>query len=142
MLYRVVFLLYNHANQLYIYIYIPTHLSLPPYLPPAHPLGHRKAPSLAPCAVQRLPLTIYSTHGGVYKVSATLSVHSPLLLPLLNPQVCSSHLHLCSYPANRFIHTIFLDFIKFFKIKSTCPFMLKRCHVTKALLSKGPPDRG
>ena len=36
-----------------------------------------------------------------------LNLSHPLLLPLC-PQVCPLHLNLCSYPANRFISTIFL----------------------------------
>ena len=43
-------------------------------------------------------------------VSATLSVH-PLSVRLHPPHcVCSLYLRLCSYPANRFISAVFLDF--------------------------------
>ena len=128
-------------SAVYIHIY-PLPLKPPSLPPPSAPSRSSQSTELSSQCC-----TAASTHHLFYtwwciQVSTTLSVHSPLLLPLLNPQVCSSHLRLYSYPANRFIHTIFLDFIKFFKIKSTWPFMLKGCHVTKALPSKGPPDRG
>ena len=52
------FLLYNKVNQLYIYIY--PHISSLLHFPPSHtsyptPLGHHKAPSCSPCAMQQLP---------------------------------------------------------------------------------------
>ena len=43
-------------------------------------------------------------------VNASFSMSHPLL-PLLCPQVCSLYLHLHSFPANRSINIIFLDFL-------------------------------
>ena len=52
---------------------------------------------------------LYFTHGGLY-MSMLLNSPHPLLL-LLCPQVPSLRLCLYSFPANRFISTIFLDSI-------------------------------
>ena len=45
--------------------YVVSLLTLPP-TPHPTPLGHHRAPSQAPCAVQQLPLANSFTHGGVY----------------------------------------------------------------------------
>ena len=45
------FLLYNEVNQ----PYVPSLLYLPPKSPHPTPLGHHRAPSWVPCAVQHLP---------------------------------------------------------------------------------------
>ena len=74
-------------------------------LPFSHttPVGYHRAPGWAPCVIQQL-LTSYSY------VDATFSIHPPLSLPFPPClQVHSPHLHLHSFPANRFIDTAFLD---------------------------------
>ena len=70
------FLLYNKVNWLYVYIYIPTLLSLSPTCPP-HPtaLGHHRVPSWAPCGIPQLP-TSYFTHAA----AAAKSLQSCLTL--------------------------------------------------------------
>ena len=100
-------LLYNEVNQLYVYIY-----PLPPGSP-SHPqphptpLGHHRAPSWAPCAMQELPTSFYFTHGSVYMSIPISHFIPPSPFPPC-PKVHSLHLCLYSYPANRFISTILL----------------------------------
>ena len=87
-----------------VIIHISPLLSLPS-LPYPTPLGHHRVPGWAPCVKQQLPTHIHFTHD-IY-VDAAFSIdpsHSC-------PQVRSLHLHLHSFPANRFINTIFLDFV-------------------------------
>ena len=79
-----------------------------PLLPPTPslPLGHHRALSWVPCAIQHLPPS-YFTHGGVF-LSILLSqfvLPSPSSLCL---QVCSLHLYSC--PANRLVHQVLLYF--------------------------------
>ena len=101
------FLLYNEVNQLYVYIY------LLPLGPPSHSipqpncLGHHRAASWAPWAIQQLPTRCLAYTQKCIYVSAVLSVHR--LLSCLCPWVCSLHRHLCSCPRNKFVCTIFLD---------------------------------
>ena len=88
------------------YAYVSFFLSIPPL--PLHltSLGHPKVPGWAPYVIQQL-LTSYVTHNSVH-MSILLSQFIPTSLYPLCPQV---HLHLHSFPANRFISTTFLDFI-------------------------------
>ena len=103
-----VFVLYNEVNQLYVYIY-PLPLEPPSHLPPAsHPLGYHRALSWASCAVQQLPIS-YLFYMAVHICQCWFPSLPHPLLPHLRPQVCSLRLHLCPFPAKRFISTIFLD---------------------------------
>ena len=87
----------------YVYIYL---LLLAPPPPSTPSLGHHRAPSWAPFAVQRLPTSCLFYTWWRMHVSAAPSVSSP---HALGPQVHSLHLHLCSCPAMRSSCTIFLD---------------------------------
>ena len=82
----------------------------PPSHPPSSALGHHRASSWDPVLYNSsFPLAVCFTHGSVY-VSLLLSQsvpHSPSLA--VCPQVCLLHLGLCSCPANKSIHPIFLD---------------------------------
>ena len=74
------FLLYNKVNWLYVYIYIPTLLSLSPMCPPhPTPLGHHRALSWAPCGIPQLP-TSYFTHAAAAAAAAAKSLQSCLTL--------------------------------------------------------------
>ena len=97
------------SNLVHTHIYISSLLSLPPTVHPT-PLGHHRALSWAPCAIQQLPPSyLFYTQWYIY-VNATLSI-CPTLPFSLYPQVHSSCPCLYSCPANRFICTIFLDSI-------------------------------
>ena len=111
-------LLYNKANQLYVYIYpyIPSLLHLPPTLPiPTLQVvtNHRAdLPVLCGC----FPLAIYFTFGSVY-MSMPLSHFVPAYpTPSPCPQVHSLCLHLYSCPAPRFFRTFFFFFFFRFHI--------------------------
>ena len=68
------FLLYNEVNQPYIHVYsLP--LDSPPSVPsPCHPLGHHRASSWAPCAIQQIPTSaLFYTQQCVY-VSVNLLI--------------------------------------------------------------------
>ena len=97
------------AIYIYVYVYIYPLPLWPPSLTP-HPtdLGHHRAPSWVPCALQWLPTTIYFAHGSIF-MSILISQSVPSL-PQLSSSVCSLHLCLYSCPANRFISTIFFFF--------------------------------
>ena len=78
-------------SYMYIYIYIspPSWTFLPPHL------GHPRAPSWAPCAVQQVP-TSYFTQGSVY-MSVLISQFVP---PSPSPRIHMSVLYVCvSIPA-------------------------------------------
>ena len=78
--------------------------SLPPH---PIPLGHHRAPGWAPCVIQQLPTSyLFFTVVNICQCYS-LGSSNPLF-PLLPPQVHSLHLHLHSFPANRFISTISL----------------------------------
>ena len=69
---KLVLLLYNVVSFCYIqkwissmYTYIPSLLGTPNPTPYPSPLGHHRALSWAPCAVQQLPTSCFS-HDGVY----------------------------------------------------------------------------
>ena len=91
----------------FMYTYITSLLDLPPTHQPLSSSFPRLSESWAPCTIRQVP-SICFTHGGIY-VSPNLPFHPiPYYLPPC-PYVCSLCLHLYSYPANRFICTIFLD---------------------------------
>ena len=94
--------------------YIYTHISSSSasiLLPHSTPLGHYRAPSWAPCAVQQL-VTSYLFHTWSYiNVSATLPIHSTLTFGPCVHMSDTLYVSLYSCPANSFISTIFLDFI-------------------------------
>ena len=60
-----------------------------------------------PALYSRFPLSI--SHMAVYMCQCHALKLSHPLLPALYPQVCSLHLCLYSWPANRLISTVFLD---------------------------------
>ena len=65
---------YNEVNQLYVYLYP---LSLGPSPPPPHPtpLGHHRALSWAPCAIQQVPTSyLFYTWEWAY-VKPNLPIH-------------------------------------------------------------------
>ena len=53
------FLLHSKVNQLYVYIY-PLFLGFPSHL------GHHRALSRAPCAIQSVLISYYFIHSSVY----------------------------------------------------------------------------
>ena len=65
----------------YMYTYIPSLLDLP-LTPPSHPLGHHRAPSWAPCAIQHLPTSYLCYTWQCVYISATLSICPTLSFPL------------------------------------------------------------
>lgn len=92
-----------------IRIYPPSWTSLP--CPQPIPLGHHREPGWAPCVLQQLLTTSSGLilHMTVYTRQCYFLYESHSLLHPLSPQVCSLHLHLHSFPANRFfINTFFL----------------------------------
>ena len=92
----------------YMYTYIPSLLDLSPTAPHSTRLGHYRALSWAPRAIQQVPLASYFTHGSVFMSNLISQFVPPSPSPPC-PQVRSLPLHLCSFPTNRFISTIFLD---------------------------------
>ena len=82
----------------FMYTYIPSFLSLPP-TPHPTPLGHHRAPSWDPCAIQQLT-TICFTHGSVYMSMRLSQFILPSLSLIPCPQVCSLCLHLYFCPAS------------------------------------------
>ena len=101
-------LLYSIVNQLYIYTYILSLLSLSTAIPPLQVITEHRAE--LPVLYSSFPLAIYFTHGHVH-MPVLLSQFVTPSLPTLCSQVRSLHLHLYSCSANKFISTIFLDFI-------------------------------
>ena len=88
----------------------PFWTSLPPHLHPIH-LGHHRAPSWAPCAVQQLPTGYqFYTWQWIY-VNPNIPVH--LTPATLSPCVCSLRLQIHSYscPEDRFICTFLKEVI-------------------------------
>ena len=76
-------------------------------------LGNHRVPSRTPVLYRNFSPAIYFTHD-VYiciYMSMLLPHSSHALHPPLCPQVHTLQLHLHSFPANRFISTIFLDSI-------------------------------
>ena len=76
------FLLYNEVNQLCVYIY-PLPLGPPCHLTPPHPthLGHHRAPSWAPWAIQQVPTSyLFYTWPCTY-VNPNLPIHHTLHSP-------------------------------------------------------------
>ena len=95
-------------STIFIHILPPSWASLPSCHPT--PLGYHRAPGWAPCVIHTnfSPVT-YFKHGSVYRCYFLHSSHS--LLPLVCPQLHSLYLSLHSFPASKFINTIFLDSI-------------------------------
>ena len=94
----------------YIYIYIPSFLNLPPTSSCTHPLDCHSAPRRAPLLYSNFPLAICFIYVLCRFPCYPLSLSHPLL-PTLCPQVCSLALCFYSCPANSSISTIFLDSI-------------------------------
>ena len=90
--------------------YLTSHRLEPPsYLPSLHPTppGCHKFP----CVMKQLPTSSLFTYGNICIQCYSLDSSHPLL-SLLCPEVHNSlHLNCYSYSANRFISTIFPDFI-------------------------------
>ena len=57
------FLLYKEVNQLYVYIYIPSLMDLPPTLPPSHPSRSLQSTELSFLCyiIHQLPTSICRT---------------------------------------------------------------------------------
>ena len=85
------------------YTYILSLLSLP-LLFQSHPSRSKQ------CYTETF-LQLSILHMRVYRCGCYFLHSSHSLLPLLCPKVHSLHLHLYSFPAHRFINTIFLDSI-------------------------------
>ena len=74
---RVSFCCTTSISYMYTYYtYIPSFLSLAHTSPPSHPLGHHRAPSCAPCAIQQPPLA--ALRMVVYIRQCTLNLSHPL----------------------------------------------------------------
>ena len=99
------FLQYNKVNWLYVYIYIPTLLSLSPTCPP-HPttLGHPECRAELPVVSRSSPLAILHM---IVCVQISQLIPSPSHLPMSTCLFCMSMS--LFHPANRFIYTIFLE---------------------------------
>ena len=116
------FLLYNKANQLYIYIHphISFLLRLPPTLPISPLQVVTKHQADLPVKCGRFPLPIYLTFGSVY-MSMPLSHFIPAYTsPSPCPQVHSLHLHLYSCPAPCSSETFFFRFHIYVLAYSIC----------------------
>ena len=86
------------------YTHVPTLPNLPPY---PTSLGCHRAPFWAPCVIYQPPIIIYFTYSSVY-ISVLLCPFFPRYPSSAIATVCVLCLHLYSWPANRFIGTIFL----------------------------------
>ena len=102
--------IHQHESAICIHMPTPSWNSFPPPTP-SYPsrLSHSTGFEL-PVSFSKLPLAICFTYGNAY-VSMPLSQFIPPLLPSLCTQVFSLCLHLHCCPANRFISTIFLDWM-------------------------------
>ena len=110
-------------------------MSPPSWAPLPHPnptpLGHRRAPSWAPCAVQQLPTSCrFYTWQCIY-VSATLPVIPSSPSPAVSTGPFSKSVSL-SCLANRFFSTIFnrrpfVDMCNYFNAGWVCCCFLPRC---------------
>ena len=102
--------IHQHESAIAMYMSPLSLTSLPPPTP-CHPSRLSQSPWFKlPASYSKIPLAIYFTYGNIY-VSMLLSQIIPLLFPSLCPKVYSLCLHLHCCPVDRFIHTIFLDFI-------------------------------
>ena len=96
------FLIYSRVNQLYVYIY-PLFYGFPSHL------GHHRALSRVPCAIQ-FSLIIYFIHNinSVYmSISISQFIPPPPCFPPQYPYVCSLCLCLYFCFVNKIIYTIF-----------------------------------
>ena len=100
------------------YTHIPSLWSLPSDTS-FHPSRKPQCQTRLPVLYSNFPPAIYFTHDGVY-ISKLLSPPSHPLLPLLCSQVYFLHLHLHSFPENRFIITIFYRFHIYALIYNIC----------------------
>ena len=114
-----------------MYAYILPLLSLP--LTPLHPthLGHHRAPSWAPWAIQQLPAS-YLFYIIVYLCQCWSLNSSPSLPPHPVFKVHSSCLCLYSFPANRFIRFFIYVLIcdVFLWLTSLCKTSSRLIHIT------------
>ena len=103
------FLLYNNMNQLYVYIY-PLPLEPPSHPPTSHPSRISQSTKLSSLCCIAASHQLSTLHMVVYicQCYSLNSSHSPFPAVSTSPSLL---LHLYSCPANRFICTIFLDFI-------------------------------
>ena len=77
-------------------------------LPPSHSSRSSQSPQLGSRCYSATSQQASILHMGAYLCRCSFLHPSTPLPPLLRPQVCSSHLHLHSFPADGFISTIFL----------------------------------
>ena len=100
--------IYMHSYEVCVYIY-PFPLEPPSPVPPPRSSQSLKLSSLCDTAASHQAFCF--THGSVCVCQCSSLSSSHPLFPLLCPQVRSPCLHLHSFPANRFLSTIFLDSI-------------------------------
>ena len=86
----------------------------------------------------RFPLAVYFTHGDAH-ISTLLSPLAPPSPSLAVSTVCSLCLRFYSCPANRFLNTIFLDFMLVYSIHFPLPDLL---HILYNRLQVDPTCRG
>ena len=101
---------YTTVQIRYKYTYIPSLLSLPPNSTshPSRSSQSSRLGSLCCTATSHQPSTLHK----IEYICQCYFLHlSHSLPPPLCPQVHSLHLHIHSFPANRFINTIFLNSI-------------------------------
>ena len=86
-----------------------TYTYMPPFKPPQppHPSRSFHSTELSSCVIEHLPLSVSHLVECVCQC-CSLNLSHPLLPPLCS-QVCSLLLRLYSYPANKFISTIFFN---------------------------------
>ena len=97
-----------------------------PHEAPPHPLGCHRASGCAPCATQRLPISLVVHVVTCVSQGCSLNSSHPLLPPLC-PQACSLCLRLYSCPANRFTSTIFLNSYIYALIHNIFPWLTSLC---------------
>ena len=90
------------------YTCIPSFLNLLPIPPPSHPSRSSQSTRLSFLCYTATSHYLCVLHMVMYIFQSTLSIHPPLSFPTVST-VHSLCLCLYSFPANRFIGTIFLD---------------------------------